>query len=71
LEQALGKTGQKTGFSIKSKEAVPETEVLEQPLYINLARPHGFEEKIVNFANCHELSFEIYVFLRVDGVVRG
>jgi hypothetical protein len=31
LEQALGKTGQKPGFSIKSKEAVPKTEVLEQP----------------------------------------
>jgi hypothetical protein len=31
LEQALGKTGQKPGFSTKSKEAVPKTEVLEQP----------------------------------------
>jgi hypothetical protein len=31
MEQALGKTGQKPGFSIKSKEAVPKTEVLEQP----------------------------------------
>jgi hypothetical protein len=29
LKQALGKTGQ--GFSPKSKEAVPKTEVLEQP----------------------------------------
>jgi hypothetical protein len=29
--QALRKTGQKPGFSIKSKEAVPKTEVLEQP----------------------------------------
>jgi hypothetical protein len=29
--QALGKTGQKPGFSPKSKEAVPKTEVLEQP----------------------------------------
>ncbi|MDR1586500.1 MAG: hypothetical protein LBS57_03475, partial [Treponema sp.] len=29
--QALGKTGQEPGFSIKSKEAVPKTEVLEQP----------------------------------------
>jgi hypothetical protein len=27
MEQALGKTGQKPGFSIKSKEAVPKTEV--------------------------------------------
>jgi hypothetical protein len=32
--QALGKTGQKSGFSLKSKEAVPKTEVLEQPLLI-------------------------------------
>jgi hypothetical protein len=32
--QALGKTGQEPGFSIKSKEAVPKTEVLEQPLII-------------------------------------
>jgi hypothetical protein len=31
MEQALGKTGQKPGFSIKSKEAVPKNEVLEQP----------------------------------------
>jgi hypothetical protein len=31
LEQALGKTGQKPVFSSKSKEAVPKTEVLEQP----------------------------------------
>jgi hypothetical protein len=31
LEQALGKIGQKPGFSTKSKEAVPKTEVLEQP----------------------------------------
>jgi hypothetical protein len=31
MEQALGKTGQKPGFSIKSKKAVPKTEVLEQP----------------------------------------
>jgi hypothetical protein len=30
--QALEKTGQKPGFSPKSKEAVPKTEVLEQPL---------------------------------------
>jgi hypothetical protein len=34
--QALGKTGQiglkvRPGFSVKSKEAVPKTEVLEQP----------------------------------------
>jgi hypothetical protein len=29
--QALGKTGQKPGFSPKSKEAVPKTEILEQP----------------------------------------
>jgi hypothetical protein len=29
--QALGKTGQKPGFSLKSKEAIPKTEVLEQP----------------------------------------
>jgi hypothetical protein len=27
MEQALGKTGQNPGFSIKSKEAVPKTEV--------------------------------------------
>jgi hypothetical protein len=31
FEQALGKTGQKPGFSTKFKEAVPKTEVLEQP----------------------------------------
>jgi hypothetical protein len=28
-EQAFRKTGQKPGFSIKSKEAVPKAEVLE------------------------------------------
>jgi hypothetical protein len=28
---ALGKTGQKPGFSAKFKKAVPKTEVLEQP----------------------------------------
>jgi hypothetical protein len=33
--QALGKTGQEPGFSIKSKEAVPKTEVLEQPQIID------------------------------------
>jgi hypothetical protein len=32
FEQAPGKTGQKPGFSVKSKESVPKTEVLEQPL---------------------------------------
>jgi hypothetical protein len=31
LEQALGKTGQKPRFSLKSREAVPKTAVLEQP----------------------------------------
>jgi hypothetical protein len=31
MNQALGKTGQKPGFSTKSKVAVPKTEVLEQP----------------------------------------
>jgi hypothetical protein len=31
LDQALGKTGLKPGFPAKSKEAVPKTEVLEQP----------------------------------------
>jgi hypothetical protein len=31
FEQAPGKTGQKSGFSVKSKEAVPKTEVVEQP----------------------------------------
>jgi hypothetical protein len=31
MGQALGKTSQNPGFSIKSKEAVPKTEVLEQP----------------------------------------
>jgi hypothetical protein len=31
FEQAPGKTGQKTYFSLKSKEAVPKAEVLEQP----------------------------------------
>jgi hypothetical protein len=30
LEQAFGKTGQKPSFSVKSKEAVPKSEVLEQ-----------------------------------------
>jgi hypothetical protein len=29
--QALGKTGQKPGFSIKSREAVPKSDILEQP----------------------------------------
>jgi hypothetical protein len=33
---ALGKTGKKPGFSPKSKEAVPKTEVLEQPRLLNL-----------------------------------
>jgi hypothetical protein len=31
FEQALGKTGQKPGFSPKFKVAVPKAEVLEQP----------------------------------------
>jgi hypothetical protein len=31
FEQALGKIGLKPAFSLKSKEAVPKTEVLEQP----------------------------------------
>jgi hypothetical protein len=31
FEQALGKTGQEPGFSVKSKETVPKAEVLEQP----------------------------------------
>ncbi|MDR0655504.1 MAG: hypothetical protein LBG22_04250 [Treponema sp.] len=35
--QALGKTGQKPGFSPKSKEAVPKAEVLEQLYFIFLA----------------------------------
>jgi hypothetical protein len=34
--RALGKTGQKPGFSPKSKEAVPKTEVLEQPQLIEI-----------------------------------
>jgi hypothetical protein len=31
FEQAPGKTGQKPGFSTHPREAVPKTEVLEQP----------------------------------------
>jgi hypothetical protein len=31
LKQALGKADQKPGFPSKFKEAVPKTEVLEQP----------------------------------------
>jgi hypothetical protein len=31
FEQAPGKTGQRPGFSVNSKEAVPKTEFLEQP----------------------------------------
>jgi hypothetical protein len=34
LEQALGKIGLKPAFSTKFKEAVPKTEVLEQPQFI-------------------------------------
>jgi hypothetical protein len=30
--QALGKTGQKPGFSAKSKETVPKSDILKQPL---------------------------------------
>jgi hypothetical protein len=33
LEQALGKIGLKPAFSTKFKEAVPKTEVLEQPQF--------------------------------------
>jgi ATP-dependent RNA helicase RhlB len=40
--QALGKTGQKPGGSIKSKGAVPKTEVLKQPL---LSKIFGFFKK--------------------------
>jgi hypothetical protein len=32
--QVPGKTGQKPGFSPRSKEAVPKIEVLEQPQFI-------------------------------------
>jgi hypothetical protein len=35
FEQALGKTGQKPGFSPKFKVAVPKAEVLEQPQFSN------------------------------------
>jgi hypothetical protein len=31
LKQPLGKSGQMPAFSLKSKEAIPKTEVLEQP----------------------------------------
>jgi sulfite exporter TauE/SafE/copper chaperone CopZ/plastocyanin domain-containing protein len=37
--QALRKTGQEPGFSVKSKEAVLKTEVLEQPQVIDEKRP--------------------------------
>jgi hypothetical protein len=37
LEQALGKNGLKPVFSIKSKVAVPKTEVLEQPRLIKIS----------------------------------
>jgi hypothetical protein len=36
--QALGKTGQKPGFSTKSREAVPKSDILEQPPIIQLIR---------------------------------
>jgi hypothetical protein len=36
LEQALGKTVKSPVFPFKFKEAVPKTEVLEQPLIINV-----------------------------------
>jgi hypothetical protein len=39
LEQALGKTGQKPGFSSKSKETVPKAEVLEQPHMNQFQKP--------------------------------
>ena len=31
FENGFGKTGQKPGFSFKSKDAFPKTEVLEKP----------------------------------------
>jgi hypothetical protein len=34
FEQAPGKTGQKPGFSVNSRESVPKTEILEQPRII-------------------------------------
>jgi hypothetical protein len=40
--QALGKTGQKPGFSTKFKAAVPKTEVLEQPQFPKI--PPLFEQ---------------------------
>ncbi|MDR1353790.1 MAG: hypothetical protein LBK05_10965, partial [Treponema sp.] len=53
--QALGKTGQKPGFSPKSKEAVPKTEVLEQPhLFTTFGNSQApcrqfFGRKVLNF----------------------
>jgi hypothetical protein len=34
LHKDIGQTGQNPGFSLKSREAVPKTEVLEQPQFI-------------------------------------
>jgi hypothetical protein len=34
LKQAPGKSGLKSAFSSTSREAVPKSDILEQPLYI-------------------------------------
>jgi hypothetical protein len=47
FEQVPGKTGQRPDFSAKSKEAVPKTEVLEQPLLKKIfPKPDGFWGKL-------------------------
>jgi hypothetical protein len=44
LEQALGKIGLKPAFSTKFKEAVPKTEVLEQPQLLIVPFYHKFSK---------------------------
>jgi hypothetical protein len=56
--QALRKTGQiglkvRPGFSIKSKEAVSKTEVLEQPQYIKTRDKAGCGEGAVPGVDCY------------------
>ncbi|MDR2759115.1 MAG: hypothetical protein LBB78_07030 [Spirochaetaceae bacterium] len=68
MEQAPGKTGQNPGFSIKSKEAVPKTEVLEQPQLSNSFFKMSREKK--NLSGHRRLVFDRYNFFELTGIFK-
>ncbi|MDR2160091.1 MAG: hypothetical protein LBP23_08510 [Treponema sp.] len=74
FEQALEKTGQKPGFSVKSKGAVPKTKGLKQPRITMVFPQKGkipLGHILMPTAQCLNNAGEIYTFFTLSVKTHG